>query len=220
MAVLGVDACPSGWCGILLDAASAPRACWGPTITDLMTAAGPVELVGIDIPIGLPEDGVRECDTAARALVGPRRSSVFIVPIRAAIMAESYEEANEIARSVTGRGISRQSYALGPKIGEVADFLETTDIPVHEIHPELSFATLAGAPMGSAKKTWSGAHERRMALESAGIVLEGDLGEAGRMAGFDDVLDAAAAAWTARRVLDGTALTLPSEPADGPAIWA
>lgn len=45
------------------------------------------------------------------------------------------------------------------------------------------------------------------------------------MAGVDDVLDAAAALWTARRYADGTALSYPEAPEDsgeGPtaAIWA
>jgi predicted RNase H-like nuclease len=59
----------------------------------------------------------------------------------------------------------------------------------------------------------------------AGIVLPDDLGSAGRAAAVDDVLDAAAAAWTARRVAHGQAHPLPDPPehlTDGrtAAIWA
>jgi len=66
---------------------------------------------------------------------------------------------------------------------------------------------------------------RAALLAAAGITLTADLGPAGRVAGVDDVLDAAAAAWTARRVAAGHAVSLPSPPetySDGLpcAIWA
>jgi predicted RNase H-like nuclease len=86
-------------------------------------------------------------------------------------------------------------------------------VPVFEVRPEVSFTKMTGAPMSASKETWAGAYERRVALEHAGITLDGDLGEAGRKAGADDVLDAAAAAaWTARRVVAGDAISLPSPP--------
>jgi len=53
----------------------------------------------------------------------------------------------------------------------------------------------------------------------------GYFGEAGDKAAVDDVLDAAVAAWSARRYAEGTATALPAPPEvfdDGPAaaIWA
>jgi len=73
------------------------------------------------------------------------------------------------------------------------------------------------------KKSWSGAEARRTLLHEAGLPLTGPLGEAGTAA-VDDVLDAAIAAWTARRVHDGTAKSLPSPQETFPdtieaAIW-
>jgi predicted RNase H-like nuclease len=93
-----------------------------------------------------------------------------------------------------------------------------------EAHPELSFAELAGAPLAVRKSTWAGAEMRRTLLARAGITLTGDLGLAGEQAGVDDVLDAAAAAWTAWRVSQGSARCLPDPPetfSDGlpSAIW-
>ena len=93
-----------------------------------------------------------------------------------------------------------------------------------EAHPELSFAQLAGAPLAVRKSTWAGAEARRALLAEAGITLAGDLGLPGEQAGVDDVLDAAAAAWTARRVSQGRARCLPDPPemfSDGlsSAIW-
>ncbi|WP_203433430.1 DUF429 domain-containing protein [Jiangella asiatica] len=84
---------------------------------------------------------------------------------------------------------------------------------VVECHPEISFAELnGGLPVPYGKKTWAGHHLRRDLLEKAGIVVPADLGTAGERGAPDDVLDAAAAAWTARRVATGAARSLPDRP--------
>ena len=92
---------------------------------------------------------------------------------------------------------------------------------VVEVHPELSFARLAGAPLPDRKRTPVGVERRRRLLAGAGIVLPG---EPGRGVAEDDLLDAAAAAWTASRVAPGEADPRPDPPevfSDGwpCAIW-
>jgi hypothetical protein len=77
----------------------------------------------------------------------------------------------------------------------------------------------------SPKSTWAGLEERRRILASVGITLPAEIGPTGEMAGPDDVPDAAAAAWTAARYLDGAAISHPQDPepfGDGhaAAIWA
>ena len=62
---------------------------------------------------------------------------------------------------------------------------------------------MAGAPLADSKSTWAGAVTRRRLLAAQGIELPGDLGLAGQQVGVDDVLDAAAVAWTARRFAAG-----------------
>jgi predicted RNase H-like nuclease len=99
------------------------------------------------------------------------------------------------------------------------------DRPVIEVHPEVCFATLAGHPLAHSKWSWAGAEERRRLLRSAGIQVPAEIGVAGVLAGVDDVLDAAAASWTARRYAEGSATCHPETPEqfdDGPAaaIWA
>ena len=118
--------------------------------------------------------------------------------------------------------MSIQAFSLLPKIGEVDTWLPKAPCRVVEAHPEVSFTELAGEP-APPKKTWAGAEHRRTLLERAGISLTGSLGEAGD-ASVDDVLDAAVAAWTARRVLLGTAIPFPDPPETLPdgidaAIW-
>ena len=95
---------------------------------------------------------------------------------------------------------------------QVDSWLTHAPCPVVEVHPELCFAELAGTPLADAKSTWAGAARRRQLLAAAGIVLDGDLGLVGRQVGVDDVLDAAAVAWTATRVASGCARRLPADP--------
>jgi predicted RNase H-like nuclease len=227
--VLGVDACRAGWIGIALSGAE-PRAYVAPTIRELAeqaSADGPVRVVAIDIPIGLADTGRRRADRLAREALGRRWPSLFITPVREAVQASDFAAALAANRRLAGEGISRQAFALGTKILDVDGWLRGISPPpatVVEAHPELSFAELAGAPLAVRKSTWAGAERRRALLAQAGITLAGDLGRAGEQAGVDDVLDAAVAAWTARRVSQSSARCLPDPPetfSDGlpSAIW-
>ena len=73
------------------------------------------------------------------------------------------------------------------------------------------------------KSAWAGVVLRRRILEGHGIDIPEDLGPAG-IAGVDDVLDAAIAAWSTMWVANGKARSLPDTPllgSDGhaSAIW-
>ena len=222
--VLGVDACKKGWVALADDL----HAYFGRTIADLAAAAvrdGPVSVVAVDIPIGLPTSGPRQADALARRVIGARASSVFSTPVRAALAAVTHAEATAISVQATGKGLSQQAYALGVKILEVDQWARTAGHKVIEVHPEVSFATMAGHSLRHPKSTWAGAEERRRILADAGIVIPADIGIAGQLAGPDDVLDAAAAMWTARRAASGHAVSHPAVPerfGDGheAAIWA
>jgi predicted RNase H-like nuclease len=222
--VLGVDACKKGWVGITNDL----RGYFGATIDQLVAAVdidGNVTVVGIDIPIGLPLAGPRQADVLARGLIGKRALSVFSTPIRDALAASTHAEATALSVRATGKGLSQQGYALGKKILEVDAWVWSVERAVIEVHPEVSFATMAGRPLAHPKSTWAGVEERRRILAAAGIEIPADLGVAGEMAAVDDVLDSAAASWTVTRYNQGTAVSHPATPerfGDGPtaAIWA
>lgn len=225
-AVMGVDGCSKGWVGVLL-AADRVAGVFAPTIRGLEAAAREVcdvAVMAIDMPIGLPDDGVRAADVLARKPLGGRASSVFSTPVRAVIELDDYEEAAQVSRMRTGRGLTKQSFALRAKIREVDSWLPHAACRVVEVHPEVSFAALAGAPLGHPKSTWAGVELRRSLLATAGITVPSDLGLAGVCAGVDDVLDAAVAAWSAGRVRDALARSIPDPPqtfSDGiaAAIW-
>lgn len=222
--VLGVDACKKGWVGVAGDL----KAYFGVTIGEVVERAavdGALAVVGIDIPIGLPLVGVRQADVLARRVVGKRASSVFATPVREALLAASHADASAVNLRATGKGISQQAYALARKILEVDAWAPTAGCAVIEVHPEVCFATMAGRPLAHPKSTWAGGEERRGLLAAVGMAVAGDIGPAGEFAAVDDVLDAAAVAWTASRYADGRATAYPDPPevfgAGRPtAIWA
>lgn len=234
--VIGVDACKAGWVAVVL-AGTRLTAYFARTIDGLVALAaadGPVSVVAVDMPIGLPDRGRRRADDLAREAIGPLRSSVFITPVRTALEAPDYATAVARNRELAGEGISRQAFALKPKLLEVDQWArapvqrESARDPscrrIIEIHPEVSFARLAGATLSARKRTWAGVECRRHLLSRAGIALPDDLGPAGHHAAVDDVLDATVAAWTARRAAEGLARPRPEPPeqfSDGrnAAIW-
>ena len=218
MVVVGLDACRAGWVGVVLADGRFERAVVAASADDVVASCSPVAVVGVDIPIGTTTLGRRECDVQARAFVGPRRNSVFPALPTSVMDAADYAEAAARCVAVSGRGLSKQSWALVAKTREVAALRDRLDVPVHEVHPEVSFRALAGDPLRWAKTTWNGLALRRRLLAEAGITLPDDLGMAGA-AGPDDVLDAAVVAWTAARIAAGTAKPLPDPPEDGIAIW-
>lgn len=206
---LGIDGCRGGWAA-LIETPEGLRAevLRGPA--QLAAWFDAADAVGIDVPIGLPADGARAADAAARARLGPRRSSVFGTPVRAVLDASTYAEARAISVRVHRKGasLSAQAYHLLPKVREVDALLR--DAPgrqrvVREVHPELSFAAWSGAPMQHAKKTDAGAAERRALIEQCwpATLVQSVLATSGAKA--DDWLDAFACLWTARRMQSGAA---------------
>jgi predicted RNase H-like nuclease len=127
--------------------------------------------------------------------------------------ASSYTDAVGANRLATGgTGISQQSWGLKDKILDIDAWVHSKPAAtVVEAHREVSFAEMAGHPLTSSKRTWTGMIERRAALAAAGIDVPDLLGPAGQAAA-DDVLDAVAAAWTAWRVATKTASCLPDVP--------
>jgi predicted RNase H-like nuclease len=185
-------------------------------LDDVVAALESGDLAGaaIDIPIGLAAAGPRACDQEARRLLGPRRNSVFPAPVRAVLAADTYAEACAISRAVCGKGLSKQLYNIVDKIREV-DAVQSPRLQAQlfESSPELSFTLMAGgAPMRHTKRTLEGRAERVATLRQAfGLDVTPLVEPPPAGAARDDVLDAIALAWTARRYLAGSCLRLGSE---------
>ena len=213
MRVAGVDACRGGWVAVSLDAPDDPavRVRVAASLTALLApwlGPGSTTIVGIDMPLGLLETGWREADRAARGLLGPRRSSVFAIPPRAVWAQTSYPAANRRCRELTGQGFSAQAWGLRAKLLEANQYRETCGHPLYEVHPELAFAAMAGQPLAHSKRTAAGRDLRRQRLARAGI----EIPAAAPATLMGDILDAAAVAWSARRIAAGRARTVPAEP--------
>jgi len=220
MWVAGVDGCKGGWFRVCRDTDSGALAfdLLEPVPALVDRAPGP-EIVALDMPIGLPEAGRRAADTAARRCLGPRRSSVFPAPVRAAIHARTREEASDITRRLDGRKVGPHAWGLYPKIRRVDEALArdaSARSRIREVHPELCFwAWNHGVPMKWAKRIPEGLGERVALVEDwLGLgILERARGCYRKKHLADhDIVDAIAALWTAHRIAAGIAKTLPDSP--------
>jgi predicted RNase H-like nuclease len=209
---LGVDAARGGWIAVALQDGRFADAVLERRFPALLERFPEAAVVGVDVPIGLPEVGSRRrADLEARELVGARRASVFFTPPRAALEAVTYTEARAVAPSTSAQGWALRTAIL--------DVDRVRDPRVREVHPEVSFAVLAGHPLAAAKRTWNGQRHRLDLLAGADIQIPDQL-DAG-LAAADDVLDAAIAAWTATRIARSEHITIPADPRPGePVIHA
>lgn len=218
----GIDGCRGGWFCVGLGR----RGAWTFSIlpvAGIAGVAGSAKAILIDIPIGLPDSGPdeRACDREARRLLAPKRgSSVFPAPARATLRARTYPQALAINRRVTGRGLSRQSWAIAPKIKAVDGLLKINPrlrAVLRECHPEICFRALnGGRPMRHNKKTAAGRRERLVILRRF-LPAADELYEQARASyrrqqvALDDIIDAMVAAVTAKRG-EGNYRTLPARP--------
>ncbi|MCJ2098534.1 DUF429 domain-containing protein [Methylobacterium sp. E-046] len=236
--VAGLDGCRGAWAGALidLDDPGRHRCALFPDVAALLDAPEQPLIVGIDVPIGLPDrilGGGRAADLAARARLGPARSSVFPMPPRAAVYAPDYAAAKAASRaasdppfapSIQGYNIFRYVRAVDTLLRERPEARGR----VHEVHPEVAFHALNGErPLGLPKKggrARQGLDLRRALLAAAGLPTA-LLDARARGIPEDDHLDALAALVVAGDILAGRARPLPDPPGrDGEGlpvvIWA
>jgi predicted RNase H-like nuclease len=196
---LGIDACKAGWFFFRRDGATTTFGV-AETVREICQSLPESTTVLIDIPIGLRQRGKKErrCDVEARAVLGPRRSSVFAAPCRPVLTAKNYQQALERNRRNTGRGLSRQSWNLVPKIREVDQLLRAEAAfrkILREAHPELCLWGLAGGPMPDNKKTRDGFAQRMTILsildqDAEALIAAAWLAHGGWDADRDDLVDA------------------------------
>jgi predicted RNase H-like nuclease len=167
-----VDGCRAGWFGVCFLAGGGWEAGLFPTLGGLWERWGSARLILIDMPIGLPGRGPadRDREREARRLLGVRRSSIFPVPCRPAVAASSETLALRAERRTAGRGLSRQSLALIPKIRELDRLLTLrpgSRRVLRESHPELCFLGMnGGQPLRFGKKSPEGREERLALLDA------------------------------------------------------
>ena len=210
--VLGVDGCKAGWVGVRVAARGPLR----PSVEIYSHFRNVIEtdatVIAVDIPIGLLEESkkIGRCvESVARKLLGRRHVCVFSTPSRAVV---EYAVGKKFE---SGYGMTQQAWSICPKIREVDGVIQPDDQSrVFECHPEICFREMQGKPMALGKDDPEGFNARRDVLHAEGFP-EGFLNRrrwSSETAGQDDLLDACAAAWTARRIKAGKACCLPDNP--------
>lgn len=146
-------------------------------IGDACDAYAHADAVFIDIPIGLPESKEEDFlrpDRVARTMLPPiRKSSIFPVPSRQAVYAESESEAKRLNADVLGRNMSQQAYGFTKMIRQVDAYLRenpTWKNRLLESHPEVAFQLLNnGIDLLYSKHSEEGIEERIGILYKHGV---------------------------------------------------
>jgi predicted RNase H-like nuclease len=249
--IVGVDGCKAGWIAIRRDPGASPSVSVFASFAALLDALPTNATLAVDMPIGLPDfsqRGGRGPEALVRPLLGARQSSVFAIPSRAALYADTsdfttveawyaaHRRASEVAKATSDppRGVSIQAFGIFAKIREIDALLIVRPHlrgRVYESHPEVAFCRLNGEkPMTLPKKIKgvvnpAGMEERKALLcrhgyERAFLDQKPPTGAAA-----DDFLDAAVMVLMAGRIACGEARPFPDPPlADRfgipVAIWA
>ncbi len=213
-AVAGVDGARGAWLVALLHGGRVELS-RHPEFASVVELADERSLavVAVDMPIGLPASAPRAADRQARAMLGPRRSTLFPTPVLAVLDASGYTDACRRSELACGRRISIQAYNLVPMVRQLRQAVPLGAANRFvEVHPETSFVALAGRPLAP-KRSSRGVAERVAALGPAldldpGVDLADLVASRPRGVAPDDALDALAAAWSARRFATGVARVL------------
>lgn len=212
--VVGADACPAGWFVTVIEQETVSTAAYERFEEIRETHAG-ADRILVDIPIGLPTDVRRRCDTKASDLLGCRGNSVFYPPSESAIECDDYDEANARQQASTGNGLSQQAFNIGQRIREVNSVVGSRyDGLVRESHPELCFAALNGQPIAYSKSSKVGQALRLELLSQELKIAEAVYQEVREDQPLtdvrrDDILDSMVLAVAARA---GDLTTVPADP--------
>lgn len=237
--VVGVDGCRAGWIAVFkpVGQMSDVRVEVISDFEALLHHALSPSIIAVDMPIGLPEctgPNGRAPERAVRPYLGQRQSSVFSMPSRSAVYADTYEEACRLALKTSDppRKVAKQGYFLFPKVREI-DRLMTPALGkrVFEVHPELALWRLNGEQaMHLPKKVKGkanpdGLKERQALLERYGFPSAIFEAKRAKGVGPDDLIDAAANTLIAERLYKGEAKPFPEplqtdERGIPVAIWA
>ena len=220
----GVDGCPGGWVAAIARKDGGVELEVFRTIDVLVRElrGRGARVIAVDMPIGLPDrPGLRKCDKQARVRLGKARSSVFPVPDRELISQRTYDQVQQVVeerkrRDRSAKGLSKQSFAISSKIAEI-DLFVRANPDCHsyfvEVHPEVSFRAMPDRGLELPKKKSTEGRSARKALLGEHLFGRGGLRHPGdgvlpSGAKEDDVLDAFAALWSARRFADKRCVVL------------
>jgi predicted RNase H-like nuclease len=219
MYVAGFTRDTSGWIGVVLNDGRFAQAVRANELSAALAELTIAAVVGVDVPIGLSRFYRRVADEEAKNVMGARMRTIRWVPPKDVLEEPTYVDARERSRTRYGERVSPQSYSIAGRIREVAAIADA-DSRLHEVHPELAFAAMAGMPLEYPRTSWNGVLQRMNLLESAGIRLSSRMSDGG-LGTVACVLDAAASAWSAFRISRSLAVRLPAQFVEGDdgVIW-
>lgn len=220
MKTAGIDGCKAGWILFSLDEEKLYKIIR--TDDELREEFDAFDRIFIDMPIGL-EDEVytRECDALLRKKLGAEyAASVFSPPIRPALHAPSYVEANMQSFEYTEKKLTVQSWNITPKIRILDDFLTTSpelQDKVLESHPELLFMNLNRGMIYQKKNTKKGLRHRLDLIKEHEPVAADffrEIKEEFRRNEVeeDDIVDSMVLALAANQSVEKGIKTIPEEP--------
>ena len=219
---VGVDGCKGGWIAVAISDEGFEVNIFK-NINDICNKYNKANYIIIDMPIGIPE-GTHQIrpDSVLRNNLRGKASSVFNTPCRQALYAVNYPQAVEENLKYMNKSLSKQSYAIIPKIKEIDTFLqenETWKNRLVESHPEYCFSVLNGGnPILTNKQTSEGAENRlqlisRYYKEAYEVIKQYKRIVPSAMASkIDDVLDALVMAIIGRFGMEHGFYSLPANP--------
>ncbi|MEX0845029.1 MAG: DUF429 domain-containing protein [Balneolaceae bacterium] len=220
MKTAGIDGCKAGW--ILISFVEGEEKYEILRNREaLKDAFEKYDRVFIDMPIGLEDENyTRECDELLRKKLGKEYApSVFSPPIRPALTAPSYVEANMISHEYTEKKLTVQAWNITPKIQMVDELLradESLKDNVLESHPELLFQNLNGGMIYQKKNLKKGIKHRLELIKAKEPVADDffrDIKEEFRRNEVeeDDIVDAMVLAYYAKISEERGVKTLPEQ---------
>lgn len=220
MKTAGIDGCKAGWIFVSFD--DDPHYKIIRSDNELHETLENYGRVFIDVPIGLEDENyTRTCDELLRKKLGKEYApSVFSPPIRPALHAPSYAEANMQSFEYTEKKLTLQAWNITPKIRTVDRLLsehKNLRESVFESHPELLFMNLNGGMIFQKKNTKKGLRHR-LDLVKEYEKIAGDffreIKEEYRRNEVeeDDIVDSMALALAAKQSVEKGIKTLPEQP--------
>jgi predicted RNase H-like nuclease len=216
--IVGIDGCKSGWFSVWENQDESIHSSIFSSLNELKNFFKNESqlIIGIDMPVVLSEVIPRQADQLARKLLSKKASSVFTAPTPEMLDQPNYEKASLVSKRLFGKSMSLQSWYLFPKIKDVQTMIHHEDIQIYEIHPELSFRAMNNEQVIlESKKSHEGFAIRNSLLTQhfKNFIFEEIRRQYARKDVMDnDILDALAVLWSAKRIQANQASYLPQVP--------
>ena len=216
--IIGIDGCKSGWFSIWENQDKSIHSSVFSNLNELKNFFKNESqlILGIDMPVVLSEVIPRQADQLARKLLSKTASSVFTAPTPEMLDQPNYEKASLVSKRLFGKSMSLQSWYLFPKIKDVQTMIHHEDMQIYEIHPELSFRAMNNEQVIlESKKTQEGFALRNalLSMHFKNFIFEDIRNQHARKDVMDnDILDALAVLWSAKRIQSNQASYLPQAP--------